>query len=95
VRLIWAEAAEADLEAIIHYIAQDSVTAALAVEDRIRRAAERLLQMPRMGRTGQIPGTYELVVHQTSHFLVYDLEGDAIHIFHVTHGRRQWPPSGQ
>ena len=92
-RLIWAEAAEADLDAIVDFIARDNVTAALEVEDRIRRAAARLLQFPRRGRRGQIVGTYELVVPHTSHFIVYGIEGEVISIFHITHGRQQWPPT--
>jgi len=92
VRLFWAESAIADLEAIVEFIASDNVPAALSVEDRIRAAALRLIQMPRMGRPGHIARTYELVVPRTSHFIVYTIEADEIRIFHVTHGAQQWPP---
>ena len=92
-KLIWTEDAEADLDRIVRHIARDNVTAALRVDDRVRQAALRLVHLPRSGRTGGKPGTFELVVPRLPYILVYEIEGDEIGIARVLHGRQQWLPA--
>ena len=92
-KLIWAHGAEDNIRAIVDHIAQDSVRAALEMEDRIRRSTLRLLDMPRSGRIGSLPDTYELVVPRTPYIVVYFIQGDVVAVTRVLHGRQQWPPA--
>ena len=46
-RVSWTATARADLEAIINYIADDSVDRALAVMERLEGAAGKLAALPR------------------------------------------------
>jgi toxin ParE1/3/4 len=93
VKLTWTGPAAADLDDLVRHIAQDSVTAAFGVEDRIHRAISRLPSMPRSGRIGQVDSTFELVVPRTPYIVIYSLEADEIVIGRVIHGRQQWPPT--
>jgi toxin ParE1/3/4 len=47
--------------------------AATQVVARIRRAAERLTEFPRMGRAGRVPGTHEWVVRGLPYIIVYEI----------------------
>jgi len=76
----------------VRHIAADNVTAAFAMEDRIRLAVERLQDLPESGRPGFRPGTRELVVAYTAYIVTYRVEQDRVDILHVTHGRRQLTP---
>jgi toxin ParE1/3/4 len=92
VRVRWAAPAEADLEALVLYIAEDSVEAALRVQDRILGAVGRLSELAARGRPGRMEGTRELVVGDTPYLAVYRLEKDAVMVLRVLHGARAWPP---
>ena len=91
-RLVWSAAAEADLDDIVRYIAQDNLTAALGLDERIRQCVDRLRALPQSGRIGFAPDTRELVVPRTPYVVTYEISADAVIVLHVTHGRRQWPP---
>jgi plasmid stabilization system protein ParE len=43
-----------------------------------------------MGRTGLVPGTRELIPHE-SYRLVYEVEGDTVWILALVHTARMWP----
>ena len=45
------------LDALVHYIAQDDIDAALHMDDLICTAAEGLCQFPLKGKTGRVAGT--------------------------------------
>ncbi|NTI42274.1 type II toxin-antitoxin system RelE/ParE family toxin [Rhizobium rhizogenes] len=81
----------ADLEKIVGYIAQNNLTAALAMWDEIEAQVERLRDFPHSGRIGRLPGTRELVVTRTSFLVVYRVE-DNIELIRVLHGAQQSPP---
>ena len=49
-QVVWTRTAEADLEGIVDFIADDSVDAALAVFTRIRERAATLKNFPDKGR---------------------------------------------
>lgn len=49
-RVEWTYTADQDLEAIVEFIAQDNVNAAIQVLDRIRNRASKLETMPQRGR---------------------------------------------
>ncbi len=54
-------------------------------------AAARLAEHPKLGRTGKIPGTRELIPHD-SYRLVYEIDGETVWLLALVHTARQWPP---
>jgi len=94
VKVVWSEIAEHDLDEQVRFIAQDSVEAALRIEDRILERISGLLEHPKSGRPGKVAGTRELVVTRTAFIAVYRLSDEAITILRILHGAQLWPPSG-
>ncbi|MFN3837418.1 MAG: type II toxin-antitoxin system RelE/ParE family toxin [Brevundimonas sp.] len=87
-KLIWAPEALRDVEEGVGYIARDSISAAIAVEDRIIAAAEGLPELPRAGRA-RTDGRRELVVASTPFKLIYRLEDRAVIVVRVWHMSRR------
>ena len=73
-RVDWAEAAEADIDDIVGWIARDNLTAAFEMERRIRAAAASLETMPHRTRRGRMADTREMVVTGMPYLLVLKLE---------------------
>ena len=91
-KIRWAETADADLDHIIWRIAEDSVTAALRMQDRIEAAVQRLDRMPRRTRVGRLPDTRELIVARSPYVVVFKVGSDGIDVIRVLHGAQDWPP---
>ncbi len=91
-RLLWTAPARVDLAALVRYIANDDVDAALRVEDRIVAAVNRLSEMPNIGRLGQLRGTRELVVPRTAYLAIYRIKDSDVEVLRILHGAQQWPP---
>jgi addiction module RelE/StbE family toxin len=89
--LLWTPEAVKDREDIYDYIEEDNPLAALALDDLIAERTAGLQDFPRMGRTGRVVGTFELVVH-SSYMVVYDIVGMQVRILNIVHTARQWPP---
>ena len=64
-KLVFDEAALADLEGIYNWIAQDNPPAAKAVVERVFASTEHLATFPQMGHTGRDEGTLEWVATQS------------------------------
>lgn len=94
-KVLWSGPALADLDDLVHYIAADSVRAALAQDELIRQAVARLGDHPRIGRPGAIEGTRELVISGTSYIAIYEVRDDVCEVIALIHGARRWPPSGE
>ncbi len=90
-RLEWAWLALQDRHELFDYISRENSDAAIAIDEHVERAVERLLSQPRMGRTGRIRGTRELAIGQTPYIAVYRLMGDRLVVLRILHGARQWP----
>ena len=90
-KLRWTPLASSHLESAYEYTAQDNVTAADNLIDRILSAVEMLEKQPQMGRKGRVPGTSELVITGTPFVVAYRLRQDRIEILAVLHGARRWP----
>lgn len=90
-RLEWSVFAYADREAIFEAIEADNPRAAIAVDERIRKQIEGLMQFPETGRPGRIAGTRELVIHGTPYIAAYRITGNTVRILRVLHGARLWP----
>jgi len=94
VNVHWTPEALRDRDDIYDHIAADSPSAAERMDIIFRKAADRLLDHPYMGRRGERPGTRELFPHK--HYrLVYEVDEDQsiIRILTLIHGARQWPPA--
>lgn len=84
-KLFWSERAIHQLEHAVDTIAAENPAAAWWVYDRIVEKSQRLLEFPRMGKSGREPDTYELVITGTKYIAVYRIAEDRIEIAAVWH----------
>jgi toxin ParE1/3/4 len=91
-KVVWTPEALQDRTDIWEYIATDNPYAASSVDQLFSDAAARLADHPMMGKSGTIPGTRELIPHE-SYRLVYEIDDDIVWILAVVHTARQWPPA--
>lgn len=91
-RVIWAEAAVADLEELVTYIAQDSPVHATRLMSSLRSKAASLAVNPRRGRVVPELGRFgmrtwrELIVRP--YRVIYRLTNDTVTVLAVFDGRR-------
>jgi toxin ParE1/3/4 len=52
-----------------------------------------LVLNPKLGKSGKIHGTRELIPHE-SYRLVYEIEQQTVWVLTLVHTARQWPPKG-
>jgi toxin ParE1/3/4 len=90
--VIWTPPAEADLEAIAEYIAEDRPKAAANLVRTVREKAASLFEFPNRGRHGRIENTRELLVPDSPYIISYRVIGDAVWIVSVFDGARDWSP---
>lgn len=90
-KLAWKRAALSDRERIMAFIARDKPLAALAWDEKLEHSAESLIQHPRIGRSGRVPGTRELVVHP-NYILVYREVSPGVEILRVLHAAQNKLP---
>jgi addiction module RelE/StbE family toxin len=83
--------ARANLISIVEYIAHDNPIAATNIDETIHRHVARLSETPRIGRSGRVKGTRELVVPGTPYIVAYRIARDEVRIIRVLHGARRWP----
>ena len=94
-RIVWRPIAEADLDKIIDYIAQDNPTRAETFGQELRDKTKPLAQHPALGRKGRpgLPGWMrELVVHP-NYIVFYRVLADArtVEILRLRHVAQQMP----
>ena len=84
----YRQRALADIENIYDYLNERSPRAATEIVARIRAAADRLGQWPRMGHLGRAASTYEWVVVGSPYIIVYEIDdaADELAIIAVFHG---------
>ena len=92
-RIRWTEPAAEALLRIQDYLAEENPGAAFEVVQRIRVALRQLEEHPRMGRSGRVRGTYELVIHGVPYIVPYRIKKKEIQILSVYHTSRKWPES--
>ena len=92
-KLVWARPAWGDRRAIRAFISSDNPIAAVALDESFAQRATSLIDHPQLGRSGRVPGTRELVVHQ-NYILIYDIRDNQIRILRILHAARQWPLGG-
>ena len=79
------------LEDVHARTAADNPAAATRIVDRIKKAVERLLDFPALGRPGRVDGTRELVVPGAPYIVPYRLVGDGVQILALIHNAQRWP----
>lgn len=89
--VIWTPEAEQDRADIWDYIAADNPVAAVRMDELFSDAATRLAAHPKVGKTGKIAGTRELIPHE-SYRLVYEIDEDTVWVLTLVNTARQWPP---
>ena len=90
-RVYWTSAAEQDRADIIDYIGQENLLAAVRMDELFAEAAEGLAAHAHLGKAGRVPGTRELIPHE-SYRLLYEVQGDTVWILALVHTARMWPP---
>lgn len=91
-RVLWTKTAESDLEAIVDFIADDSVDTALAVFIKIRERAATLYNFPCKGRI--VPELHKHGIVQYRELIlspwriVYRIDGAMVYVTAVFDSRR-------
>ena len=93
-KLRYTAEARRHIAAIFDYINERNPIAATQAVSRIRLAAERLAEFPRIGHTGRVSGTHEWVVRGLPYILVYDIStgGAEVVVLGVFHGAQDREP---
>ena len=87
----WTPEAADDLELITDYLLDHAGERAEDVVRSIYRAPLDLLTFPRRGRPGKKNGTREFVLSGLPYVIVYRLQGEAIEVVRILHGKQRWP----
>jgi toxin ParE1/3/4 len=91
-RVVWTKTAEADLEEIVDFIADDSVDAAFAVFERIRNTADNLYNFPEKGRI--VPELHQQGIVQYRELIhspwriIFRIDGSTVYVTAVFDSRR-------
>lgn len=80
----------ADREAILEYIAQDNVMAAIELDEEFEARAEIARRRPALYKPGRMTDTREVVV-RPNYVMVYRVLPDAVEVLRVLHATQQWP----
>ena len=89
--IVWAPRAIHQLVQLRAHIARDRPEAASRIAERLLTGAQRLADLPNLGRPGRISGTREFIVPGTPYLIAYRTKADRIEIIGVFHGRQKWP----
>ena len=83
----WTRTAEAHLDAIYAYIAQDSKTYALRAVDRITRRSQQIAAFPLSGRrVPEYDADQIREVFEGPYRIIYHIRSDQIDVIAVIHG---------
>ena len=94
-RIRYSLRAFADREAIYDYLEKRSPQGARNVQLAIVQAIRGLALHPRLGRTTDKPGVYELIVPRRPYKVYYRIEHDEVWIVHIRDARRRpWQGEG-
>jgi len=91
-KVVWAEAAETDLQEIFDYLVDTSPSGALSAVERVERAAAALKRMPERGR--HVPELAGSDIHTHRELIslpwriIYRISGSTVEVIAVLDGRR-------
>jgi toxin ParE1/3/4 len=71
--VVWTPEAEEDRTYVWSLIASENPFAAVRMDELFSDAVARLARHPKLGKQGKIPGTRELIPHE-SYRLVYEID---------------------
>ena len=94
-RVEWSGRALAERDAIFDFIVAERPKAAELIDQRIFEQVHLLGRFPCLGRLGRVPGTRELVIHETPFVVSYKIGDDAIRVLRILHSSRRWPGGGR
>ena len=89
----WTPEAEQDRADIWDYIVADNPSAAVRLDQIFGKSSAALASIPMRGHVGKIPGTLELIPHE-SYRLVYEIDKgeNTVWVLALVHTARRWPP---
>ncbi|WOE74558.1 type II toxin-antitoxin system RelE/ParE family toxin [Alterisphingorhabdus coralli] len=92
-RVVWSQAALADMRDQLHYIAAEDPEAAQRVVSALRETGNALAEFA-TGHPGRVAGTYEKSVRGLPYIIAYALSDDdrTLSILRVIHSARDWQP---
>lgn len=90
-KVVWTPEAQQDREQIWDFIVLDNPQAAIRMDELFSNAVAKLADFPQLGQSGKIPGTRELIPHE-SYRIVYEIQQKTVWILALIHTARQWPP---
>jgi toxin ParE1/3/4 len=86
----WTKRAVRNLGSVLDYIARDNELAAIKFRDFIIDKVAVLEQHPHMGRTCDVQGARELVIHE-NYIVVYRVRNESLEVLRIRHVRRKFP----
>lgn len=90
--LEYTDEAQDDLLNVIEHGAEQGYPDPVSYAEHLDARIMMLADFPRLGRTGRIPGTFELVLGGTPYLVVYGLTAETVIVYRVLHSSRLWPP---
>jgi plasmid stabilization system protein ParE len=88
-KVVFTSAADADLDDVLTYTAQNHPSVRLPLEQRIRAVLVRIEQWPESAReVDQQPGTRIVPLIRYPYKIFYRIVGDRIEILHIHHAAR-------
>ena len=87
--VVWSRTASGKLRRLAQHIAIDNEGASVALSHRLLVAADRLADLPYLGRPGSRWATRELVVHP-NYLVIYRVEPESIYVMSVRHARQNY-----
>lgn len=90
-KIRWSPEAAVDFAGIVEYIRLENPSAAQKIAHAIYDSIVSLEDFPRLGRTGSVDGTRELVLAPPPFIVVYPIKDDALEIARILHGSQRRP----
>ena len=88
--LVWDDEATTQFEAILDYVGERNLAAAVRLEALIHERIETTRHYPAVGRPGRVAGTRELVAHP-NFIVIYRVDSDTVEVIRILHARRRYP----
>lgn len=91
-KIVWNQHALDDRDGNLEYVGKDS-PAAIELDDEIEQQVDALSDSPRIGRTGRVQGTHELVILRTPYIAVSQIDEheQCVEILRILTHWQQWP----
>ena len=90
-KIVWLPVAERQRAEQMEYIARDNPLAAADQDECVGKRLQVLKDHPRLGRSGRVEGTRELVIAGTPFIVVYRVQAERIEVIRFLHGAQRWP----